>query len=261
MGRLVPAVTRALDILELFLEGDGTLSAPDITRRLQLPRTTVHELVTTLTARSYLASVPGQPGRYRLGVRAHQLGSRYAEQLDLAAEGQQVAREVAETCDETVHVAILEGLDVIYIAKVDSIHAVRMVSAAGRRLPAHCTSVGKMLLASLPPGELEARLAEEAGEGTLAALTPDSITDPAVLRAALPAIRARGVAVEHRESNPDVSCVAAPVRDGSGRVAAALSISVPVIRWSEEREAELAELAVKGARDLSVRLGYRGSER
>lgn len=157
MGRLVPAVTRALDILELFLDGDGTLSAPDIVRRLQLPRTTVHELVTTLAARKYIVPVAGQSGRYRLGVRPYQLGARYAEYLDLAAEGQQVARTVAETCDETVHVAILEDTDVIYIAKVDSTHAVRMVSAAGRRLPAHCTSVGKMLLASLPEPEVAAR--------------------------------------------------------------------------------------------------------
>ncbi|ARH89494.1 MULTISPECIES: IclR family transcriptional regulator [Streptomyces] len=258
MGRLVPAVTRALDILELFLEGDGTLSAPEITRKAQLPRTTVHELVTTLAARSYLVPVPGQSGRYRLGVRTYQLGSRYAEQLDLAAEGQQVAREVAETCDETVHVAILEDLDVIYIAKVDSVHAVRMVSAAGRRLPAHCTSVGKMLLAALPADELDTRI-EEAGE--LAAMTHDSITDPEALRSALATVRERGIAVEHRESNPDVSCVAAPVRDGTGRVVAALSISVPMIRWNEEREAELAELAAKGASDLSVRLGYRGGVR
>ena len=98
-------------------------------------------------------------------MRGYQLGSRYAEQLDLAAEGQQVARSVAETCDETVHVAILEGRDVIYIAKVDSTHAVRMVSAAGRRLPAHCTSVGKMLLASLPEEELEARLSDAGAAG------------------------------------------------------------------------------------------------
>ncbi|MEU5576564.1 IclR family transcriptional regulator [Streptomyces huasconensis] len=255
MGRLVPAVTRSLDILELFLEGDGTLSAPEVTRRLQLPRTTVHELLTTLAARSYLTQIPEQPGRYRLGVRTYQLGSRYAEQLDLAAEGQQVAREVAETCDETVHVAILEDTDVIYIAKVDSTHAVRMVSAAGRRLPAHCTSVGKMLLASLPQPELEARL--QGREFT--AMTPASITDPEELAAALADIRERGIAVEHRESNPDVSCVAAPVRDSAGRVVAALSISVPMIRWSEERELELADLAAKGAGDLSVRLGHRGA--
>ncbi|MEV2250273.1 IclR family transcriptional regulator [Streptomyces sp. NPDC050147] len=253
MGRLVPAVTRALDILELFLEGDGTLSAPEVTRRLQLPRTTVHELLTTLAARSYLVQIPDQTGRYRLGVRAYQLGSRYAEQLDLAAEGQQVAREVAETCDETVHVAVLEDTDVIYIAKVDSTHAVRMVSAAGRKLPAHCTSVGKMLLASLPPAELESRIAGR----ELVAMTQNSITEPDALLAALADIRERGVAAEHRESNPDVSCVAAPVRDSAGRVVAALSISVPMIRWSEQREQELADLAAKGAGNLSERLGHR----
>ncbi len=253
MGRLVPAVTRALDILELFLETDGTLSAPEITRRLGLPRTTVHELVTTLTARNYLVQPADQPGRYRLGVRGYQLGSRYAEQLDLAAEGRQVARGIAETCDETVHVAVLEGRDVIYIAKVDSTHAVRMVSATGRRLPAHCTSVGKMLLASLSEAELEVRLG---GPEPLAALTPHSITSPDVLRTELGEIRERGVAVEERESNPDVSCVAAPVRDSSGEVVAALSVSVPMIRWSEERRAGLEELVVKGAADLSDRLGH-----
>ncbi|WP_129839865.1 IclR family transcriptional regulator [Streptomyces sp. RFCAC02] len=255
MGRHVPAVSRALDILELFLDGDGdgTASAPEITRRLGLPRTTVHELVTTLAARSYLVPVPGQPGRYRLGVRTYQLGSRYAEQLDLAAEGQQVAREVAETCGETVHVAVLEDTDVIYIAKVDSTHAVRMVSATGRRLPAHCTAVGKMLLASLPPDELAARLP---AAGPLPAMTPNSLTSVEELRAVLDRVREHGTASEQRESNPDVSCVAAPVRDRAGRVVAALSISVPTIRWSAERQEELSGLAVAGADRLSERLGH-----
>ncbi|WP_165988504.1 IclR family transcriptional regulator [Streptomyces sp. YIM 98790] len=254
MGRRVPAVSRALDILELFLEGNGTLSAPEITRRLQLPRTTVHELVTTLAARSYLTPVPEQPGRYRLGVRTYQLGSRYAEGLDLAAEGQQVARAVAETCGETVHVAVLEHLDVIYIAKVDSTHAVRMVSATGRRLPAHCTAVGKMLLASLDPGELSARLA---GRSELPAMTEHSLTTVEALEKELAAVRRDGTAGEQRESNPDVSCVAAPVRDHGGQVVAALSISVPMIRWNEERQAELRELALRGAAELSARLGHR----
>lgn len=253
MGRLVPAVSRALDILELSLEGDGTLSAPDVTRRLGLPRTTVHELLTTLAARSYLVPVPERPGRYRLGVRTYQLGSRYAEELDLAAEGRQVAREVAETCDETVHVAVLEDADVIYIAKVDSTHGVRMVSAVGRRLPAHCTAVGKMLLASLPQAELETRL----GGREPVAMTVHSITDPVALREELVRTARRGMAFEHRESNPDVSCVAAPVRDGTGSVVAALSISAPLIRWSDEREEQLGLLAAKGAHDLSVRLGHR----
>jgi DNA-binding IclR family transcriptional regulator len=129
-----------------------------------------------------------------------------------------------------------------------------MVSAAGRRLPAHCTSVGKMLLASLPEHELSARVPDDA---ELPGMTANSITDPAALREALVGIRRRGIAVETRESNPDVSCVAAPVRDRSGRVVAALSISVPMIRWSDERRAELEQLAAKGAAELSEHLGYR----
>jgi len=252
VGRLVPAVTRALDILELFLGADGELSAADIVRRLGLPRTTVHELLATLVARGYLVQEPSN--LYRLGVRTYQLGSHYAERLDLASEGQRVARHVAQACDETVHVAILEGTDVIYVAKVDSTHAVRMVSAAGRRLPAHCTAVGKMLLASLPEAELRARFPDGVG---LPALTPLSITEPAALYEELAVIRARGTAHEDRESNPDVSCVAAPVRDGTATVVAALSISAPTIRWDEARRAELARLAVAGADDLSARLGHR----
>lgn len=258
MGRLVPAVTRALDILELFLEGDGTLSAPEITRRLRLPRTTVHELVTTLAARNFLVPLPEQPTRYRLGVRAYQLGSRYAEQMDLASEGQSVARAVAEECEETVHVAVLEELDVIYIAKADSTRTVRMVSAAGRRLPAHCTAVGKMLLASLPPDELEGRLAEA---GPLRAMTPYSLAEPEALRGALREAAERGVAVEWQESNRDVGCVAAPVRDAAGRVVAALSVSVPVVRFARERRVELEALVRRGAGELSERLGHTRRER
>lgn len=251
MDRLVPAVSRAFDILELFLDVDGALTAPEIVRALGLPRTTVHELVSTLLVRGYLAT--DRSGGYRLGVRVHQLGSRYAERLDLATEGGHVAREVAGSCGESVHVAILEDTHVIYIAKADSTHAVRMVSAAGRRLPAHCTAVGKLLLAHLPEEELYRRVPRESA---LAAMTPDSITEPAVLYAQLTHVREHGTAVEECESNLDVSCVAAPVRDAAGNVVAALSISVPTIRWAKRRRDEWERLVTTGAHDLSARLGH-----
>lgn len=111
-----------------------------------------------------------------------------------------------------------------------------------------------MLLASLP----EEEPADGVPDGAeLVAMTPHSVTDPADLRAALAEVRRRGIATEDRESNPDVSCVAAPVRDRSGRVVAALSISAPTIRWSETRRAELEDLVVEGATELSERLGHR----
>ncbi|MCO5988218.1 IclR family transcriptional regulator [Actinoallomurus spadix] len=253
MGRAVPAVTRALDILELFLDRP-TLSAPEITERLGLPRTTVHELVTTLTERAYLIPVPGQPTRYRLGMRLFQLGSVFADQLDLAHEAREAAQRVATDCDETVHVAILDGTDVVYIAKADSTHPVRMVSAVGRRLPAHCTGVGKMLLSGLAPEALDAAYPLD---GELAAMTHHSVTSPVRLRAHLDAIRHQGLSYDECESNEAVFCVAAPVYDHTGAMVAGMSISVPSIRWDDRRREEWSTLVRKGAAVLSQRLGHR----
>lgn len=253
MGRAVPAVARALDILELFLDHPEA-SAPEITERLGLPRTTVHELVTTLAARSYLVPVAGQPTRYRLGMRLFLLGSSYAEHLDLAREAQEVAREIAAGCDETVHVALLEGSEVVYIAKVDSTHPVRMVSAVGRRLPAHCTGVGKMLLSGLGQEALDARYPRDR---ELPAMTPRSICSPARLRTHLAEVRKAGIAYDNCESNDAVQCVAAGVYDRSGTMVAAMSISVPTIRWDKQRRAEWTALVRTGAADLSRRLGHR----
>jgi IclR family transcriptional regulator, KDG regulon repressor len=253
MARAVPAVTRALDILELFLDRPE-LTAPEITGRLGLPRTTAHELVSTLVERAYLTPSGGQPLRYRLGMRLFQLGARFADQLDLAREAQEVAFEVAAACDETVHIAILDGTDVVYIAKVDSTHPVRMVSAVGRRLPAHCTGVGKVLLCGLSPEALDARLPRDQN---LPAMTPHSITSPSKLRSHLAEVRKAGLAYDECESNDAVNCVAAPVYDHTGAMIAAMSISVPIMRWSPARREDWSQLVREGARTLSARLGHR----
>ncbi|MEV0131599.1 IclR family transcriptional regulator [Dactylosporangium sp. NPDC050688] len=252
MPRVVPAVIRTLDILELFLD-HPRLSAGDITERLGLPRTTVHELLVTLVARSYLISEPGKPVHFRLGMPLFQLGAAFAGQLDLVREAQDVAGGVAAACDEAVHAAVLDGTDVIYLVKVDSTHPVRMVSAVGRRLPAHCTAVGKVLLSSLAPADLDARV----GDGDLLAMTPDSITDPDLLRAELERVRAAGVAVDDGESDSAVRCVGAPVRDHTGTTVAAMSVSAPIIRWTPATHAEWTRLVREGAAALSTRLGYR----
>lgn len=133
MPRAVPAVTRALDILEMFLGGAGPCSIPEIGRRLRLPRSSAHELIQTRVARGYLRLFQERTGWFALGLRVFELGSVYAESLDLPREGQDVARAVSARCNETVHVAVLDDTQVVYIAKVDSRQAVRMASAAGRR--------------------------------------------------------------------------------------------------------------------------------
>ena len=252
MGRAVPAASRALDILELFLD-EPVLSAADVVGRLSLPRTTVHELLGTLADRSYLVVVPGQPLRYQLGVRLFQLGSVFAYQLDLAREAQRVATEVAAECDETVHVALLEGTDVIYIARVESTHPVRIVSAVGRRLPAHCTGVGKVLLSALSGPDVDTLYAKQSA---LPTMTSNSIASLRRLKSELNDIRARGVAYDEAESSEDVHCVAAGVHDHTGAMVAGMSISVPATRWDEARRTTLTALARDGAARLSMSLGF-----
>ena len=187
--------------------------------------------------------VPGQPLRYQLGVRLFQLGSVFAQQLDLAREAQRVATEVAAECGETVHVAVLEGTDVIYIARVESTHPVRMVSAVGRRLPAHCTGVGKMLLSDLSAQTLNALYPKQT---TLPSMTPNSIPSLSRLKTELAEIRTRGLAYDEAESSEDVHCVAAGVRDHTGEMVAGLSISVPITRWDDARRLALASWPVTG---------------
>ncbi|MET0422803.1 MAG: IclR family transcriptional regulator [Actinoplanes sp.] len=250
MARVVPAVIRALDILELFLDRPQ-LSAREVAERLDLPRTTVHELLVTLVARAYLISVPGQPVSYRLGMPLFQLGSAFAGRLDLVREAQGVTRDVAAACDEAVHVAVLNGADVVYLVKVDSTHPVRMVSGVGLRLPAHCTAVGKVLLADLDRAGLDAVLT-----GPLPGMTPASITDPDRLRGHLDRVRAEGVALDDGESDAAMRCVAAAVRDHSGAAVAAMSLSAPIIRWTPQAHEKWTELVREGAATLSIRMGY-----
>lgn len=255
MARSVPAASRALDILELFLQ-QPLLSAGEVVSRAGLARTTAHELLVTLVDRRYLVPVPGQPTRYRLGVRVFQLGSVFAGQIDLAREAQLAADDVAAACAETVHVAVREARDVIYIARVDSTYSVRMVSAVGRHLPAHCTGVGKMLLSDLSPREFDALYPP----GTrLATMTRESIGSLSKLRSVLKRVRQDGLAFDDGESSEDVHCVASGVRDQTGAMVAAISVSVPTSRWNEGTRARLAELVRDGAGRLSDNLGYRTS--
>jgi IclR family transcriptional regulator, KDG regulon repressor len=252
MARQVPAVARAFEILELFLEHDE-LSQAGIVSRLGLPRTSVHGLVNTLLKRGYLARSSTADRRVRLGPRVFELGSRYADGLDLAREGESVARLTSARCQETVQVMVRDTDQIIDLAKVDSAHSVRLVSAAGRRVPAHCTAGGKVLLAAMPDDEFNALFARKR---TLPSMTTNSITDLPTLRGQLDRVRQEGIGWEYCESNEAIACVAAAVRDATGSVVAAMSISVPTIRWSDAVKPQLAHTVRTGALELSRRLGH-----
>ena len=254
MARLTPAVMRTLDILELFLDTDVPLGAPDVVARTGLPRTTVHELLTTLVSREYLKKDEAA-NTYRLGVRLLHLGNAYSARFDMLSVANDTARELSNLSGETVSVALREGADVFYLAKIESRDNLRLPSSIGHRLPASVTALGKALLAYLPEDKVR-DLYPDPGE--LPAMTERSIRSLDALLEELREVRSSGVAFEHEESSVGVHCAAAPVRDGYGAVVAAMSVSVASPRWHQHSEDHWANLALQGASRLSHLLGHTG---
>lgn len=248
--RIVPALDRGLAILQLLSDQGGPMRVADVATALGIPRSACYELVGTLRERRFI--VQDQTGLIGLGPQLLALGSSYSHQLDIGGLAQEVASEVSRRCNETVQVGVLDGRDVLYIARADSTQMVRLVSAVGRRLPAHATAIGKVLLAQLEPAELQARL-----HGVeLEALTAQSITQLPELLEVLAEIRRTGIGLDDRESNLEVRCVAAPVRDISGACVAAISISVPLVRMPDPARSEFVSIARGGGEQFSDRLGY-----
>ena len=198
MPRLTPAVLRTLDILELFLDLDSPLTAPDVVRLTGVPRTTAHELLATLVSRDYLQKDEAS-NTFRLGVRLLQLGNAYSARFDMLAAANDAARELSSLSGETVSVALREGADVFYLAKVESRDKLRLPSSIGQRLPAHVTGLGKALLAYASPTAVR-ELYPHPDE--LPAMTGHSIRTLTGLQEELERVRARGVAFEREESTP-----------------------------------------------------------
>ncbi len=247
---LVAAVERALGILENV---DGSLrgtGVSELSRRLGLGKSTVHRLCATLEHRGYLVRDP-HTGRYRLSLRLFQIGSAALSELDLPRRALPALEALAAAVEETVHLAVLDGDEIVFIAKVDSPHPLRLYSQVGRRSPAHCTALGKVLLAHAAP-EVRSRILAR----PLRRYTATTITDPAMLERTLEDVRRRGYAVDDQEFEEGIRCVAAPVRDYTGRVVAALSVSAPAARLPRARFPALAEHVIAAAGQVSHALGH-----
>jgi DNA-binding IclR family transcriptional regulator len=251
----VKSAARVIDIFELLVHHPDGLSLSEICHQLGIPKSSGHALLMTLVERGYLRD--GLRERtYRLGPAIFEIGSAYIASTDLVSDGQAIVRETAQRCDETVHLAVLDQQDVLYVAKQEGTRTIRMVSAVGKRFPAYGTGVGKVLLADLSDAELLRRFPEGM---YLPALTEYTITEPQALRAELARIRVQGYALDHEESTPGLCCVAAPVYAASGRIVAAMSIAVPSVRFTDTRREELLALICAQAKRLSTILGYRQS--
>jgi DNA-binding IclR family transcriptional regulator len=240
---------RALDILELLAGSPSPQGLTGIAERVHGPKATVHRLLATLQARGYATQDP-QTGRYRAGVRCFELGSQWARQLDLRTVAAPHTAELNERSGETVHLAIYDHGDVVYVDKIESRHPVVAKSDLGRRCPAAYVATGRALLAYRPREELE-----EVLSGPLPAFTPQSVTQPGELAALLDQVRRDGYAVNHGAYREGVGGVAAPVRDYTGSPIASVGICLPEQRFGPDRFDALRDMTVAAAIAISAALG------
>lgn len=251
---LLGSVRTAARALRAFTQADTELGVADLARRLGIGKSTAHRVLATLAAERLLEQDPAT-GRYRLGLALYELGSAVSEHVDLHQAALPVLTTLRHRTGEMVHVAVLDGLEVVYVERLESHSLLPVFRRVGHRLPAHLTSSGKALLAALPRPELLSRL-----EGrTLAARTPKTITSVPALLAELDRVSRRGWASNIEEGQLGVSSVGAPIRGADGAVMAAVSVVGDAARMRGTGLQRAAGYVVEAAAVISARLGHRTS--
>jgi DNA-binding IclR family transcriptional regulator len=218
----VPAITRAAAILDVLADRNGVpVSASDLARILQRPKSSTANLCTALESTGLISR---RAAGYVLGRKLAELGGRFLSSVDEVTEFYQLCRRSAVLSRETVRASVLDGLDVLYLARYDGVQPLRMTANIGDRFPATCTATGKAMMAYLDPAVLTDRLR---GTTTLPALTARSITSVPELLAQLEVIRERGWAIDDQETTIGVTCFAIAV--GPPRAPARFAVSVTTL--------------------------------
>jgi DNA-binding IclR family transcriptional regulator len=249
-GGGVQVVDRIAAIFDCFLTNVSEVGIGELSRVTGLSKGTIHRLLAALEQNRFVEQNPATK-QYRLGLKLFELGSHAVSQVDLVAVAQPYLQELAEATGETAHLGVIRDQMVLYIAKVEGWHSLRMPSHVGHRMPMYCLGLGKILLAHLNDAELEQYLQT----ADLKAMTPNTITKLDVLRAELANARRNGFSVDNEELELGLRCIAAPIRDYTGNVVAALSVSGPTTRLTAAKTSELAGNIVRAAAEASERLG------
>ena len=250
-ARIVQAVDRSLAILEAMAREGGPMALGEISAEVELTRSTVHRLLATLISRGFVRQDP-MSGRYFLGLKALEVGASCLTNMDIRFIARPFLRELARECGETANLAVLDGLEVVYIDQVETENLIKMRARLGWRGPAYCTAAGKALLADLPRAELERLI----GQRVLKRYTARTITDPERLFEELARIREEGYALDFGEMEPGVRCAAAPIRSHEGPALYAVSVSGPGIRINGDRLRRFIVPAVlRAAEAISGELG------
>ena len=244
-------------ILSVLGECPQGLNLGDLSIKIDLSKGTIHRLLSTLAYLDYVRQ-DAETKKYNLGFKLVELGNRLLSHIDFRTEARPFLVSLAERTKETVHMAILDREEVLYIDKVEASYyptGLRMASMLGSRIPAHCSAVGKVLLAALPEKKLETLIKNKG----LSKRTENTITEPEKLKAHIQIVIKNGFAVDNEENEIGVRCIAGPIHDQRGELISAISISVPASRVQpRDLKTRLKDLVIETALNISRKIGYQG---
>lgn len=242
-------VARLFDVLETLAGAPHPMTLAELGDATEIPKASLHRILQLVQARGYVTQ-EDQGGRYAAGIRCFELGAMWAENLDIRATAAPHLQALNQLTQETVHLGVYEHGDVVYVDRLESPLQVVAKTYIGRRSPATQVSTGRALLAYRETSEIERVLA-----GPLPAYTDLTVTDPDELRQILTTVREDGYAINLGNYRTEVCGVAAPVRDHTGGVVAAIGICTPLHRFGDDRIGELRDAAVRTAVEISTALG------
>jgi IclR family transcriptional regulator, pca regulon regulatory protein len=253
------SLERGLSILTTFSEARPVLGIAELARSVDLNKSTTHRYVATLTALGFLQQDP-ESRKYRLGPRVVDLGFAAVNSMEITRLAGRSLQALSEETGCTVSMAVLDGVDIVYVDRRRSVRegqlGMDLNLHVGSRLPAYCTSMGKILLAQQSPERLRFLM----DRMDLARRGPKTITAREQLITTLRQARQTDIAVNDEELAPGLRSIAAPIRDGRGSVVAAVNVAVHLSIWNAPIDSILARLEVplrRTAEEISSRLGYR----
>jgi len=250
----VQTLDRALDILELLATETKGLGVTDISVRIGLHKSTVHRLLNALSKRGYVEK-NNIYGTYQLGLKIVEISSIHLNNIELKTEAAPFLRKLASESTQPVHLATLIDGEVTYIEKVETLNSIRMYSQIGKRVPIHCTAVGKALLMNRSEEEIEEMLKDR----ELNKYTSKTITNVKQLIQQISEAKLRGWAMDDGEHEENIRCIAAPIYDYRGDIIAAVSTSGSSNIISPEKDEEISQYVVKAAKEISKRMGHNRS--
>lgn len=245
----IKSMDKALDLLEFLSVNDQETGITEISKKLHLGLSTVHRILTTLKSRGYVIQNQ-QTTKYRLGVKLFELGCAVQSTKRLVEITKPYLRQLSQSTNETANLAILEGKEVIYLDTIGSPEVLRTEIMAGTRTPAHCTALGKVLLAFISDGEFESLYKRDE---PLSSLTSKSISSLEELKKNLKKVKKQGYAVDREEYKIGINCIGVPIFGRNGAIAA-ISITGPASRFTLNEMEKVKSKLIAISKEISNQL-------